>query len=70
MKISYDSEVNALYIRLVEGKIACEVIQLNDRIAINIGPYGQIVGIEVLDASELMSKAGEIRVHLESVAAA
>ena len=31
MKISYDPSVDALYIRLVEGPVQCEVIRLNDR---------------------------------------
>ena len=51
MKISYDSSVDALYIRLVEGPVQCKVIRLNDRVAINIGPQEQVVGIEVLDAA-------------------
>lgn len=28
MRISYDPEVDALYIRLVEGSVECEVIRL------------------------------------------
>ncbi|MBP1465717.1 DUF2283 domain-containing protein [Candidatus Chloroploca sp. M-50] len=70
MKISYDPDVDALYIRLVEGQIECQVIQLNDRIAINVGPDEQIVGIEVLDASDLLPAAGEPRVKLENLVAA
>jgi len=51
MKISYDPTVDALYIRFVEGPVECEVLRLNDRVAVNIGPGEQVVGIEVLDAS-------------------
>jgi len=37
MKISYDSEVDALYIRLIEGKHQCRTLQLTEEIALNIG---------------------------------
>ena len=52
MKISYDSEIDALYIRLVEGKHQCRTLQLTDEIALNIGENELLVGIEVLDAKE------------------
>ena len=45
MEISYDPTVNALYIRLIEGPVECEVMRLNERVAINIGPQEQLVGI-------------------------
>ncbi len=70
MEISYDPTVDALYIRLVEGPMECEVIRLNDRVAINIGPQEQVVGIEVLDASELLPGLSEGKVHLENLVAA
>jgi uncharacterized protein YuzE len=37
MKISYDSESDPLYIRLVEGKERCRILELNNEIALNIG---------------------------------
>ena len=37
MRISYDPECDALYIRLVEGKHECRTVRLNDDIAMNIG---------------------------------
>lgn len=54
MRISYDPKVDALYIRLVEGPVECEVLQINDRVAINLGPGERVVGIEVLDASQVL----------------
>ncbi len=54
MKISYDSEVDALYIRLVEGTHQCRTVRLNDEIALNIGPDELLVGIEVLDAKAVL----------------
>jgi len=54
MKISYDSEVDALYIRLVEGKHECRTLQLTDEITLNIGENELLVGIEVLDATQVL----------------
>lgn len=54
MKISYDPEVDALYIRLIEGKYECRTLRLNEEIALNIGPGEKLVGIEVLDAKEVL----------------
>ena len=68
MKISYDPSVDALYIRFVEGSVECEVIRLNDWVSINIGPHEQVVGIEVLDASEVLSGIKDKKVELENLA--
>ena len=54
MKISYDSEIDALYIRLVEGKHQCRTLQLTDEIDLNIGENELLVGIEVLDATQVL----------------
>lgn len=66
MRISYDPTVDALYIRFVEGAVECEVLQINDRIAINLGPGERVVGIEVLDASQVLDLAGR-KVILENL---
>lgn len=54
MKISYAPKVDALYIRFVEGPIECEMLQINDRVALNVGPGESLIGIEVLDASQVL----------------
>ena len=69
MRIKYDPSVDALYIRFVEGPVECEVIRLNDRVAVNIGPGERVVGIEVLDASEVLEGLQERKVHLENLVA-
>jgi uncharacterized protein YuzE len=43
MKISYDSEIDALYIRLIEGKHECRTVRLNEEIALNIGKGEKLV---------------------------
>lgn len=69
MKISYDPTVDALYIRFVEGSVESEVIRLNESVSVNIGPNEQVVGIEVLDASELLPGIKEHKIELENLVA-
>ncbi len=45
MKISYDPEIDALYIRLIEDKYECRTVRLNEEVALNIGPDEKLVGI-------------------------
>ena len=59
MKISYDAEIDALYIRLIEGKQECRTVRLNEEIALNIGEGEKLVGIEILDAKEVLG-AGKL----------
>jgi uncharacterized protein YuzE len=54
MKVTYDKDVNAVYIQLSlqqpEG-----VIEVADGINIDVSSDGKIVGIELLDATEKVS---------------
>ena len=54
MRLIHDPSADALTIRLVEERVECEVIPLNDQVAVDIGPGERIGAIEVLDASELI----------------
>ena len=67
MKISYDSEIDALYIRLVEGHYECRTVQLNEEIALNIGPNEMLIGIEILDAKEVLGQGQLPAVILENI---
>jgi len=67
MKISYDHEVDALYIRLLEGAYECRTVRLNEEVALNIGPGEQLVGIEILDAKEVLGKGQLPPLILENV---
>ncbi len=64
MKINYDSEIDALYIRLVEGKHQCRTLQLTDEIALNIGQNELLVGREVLDATQVLGSGSRPYVEL------
>jgi uncharacterized protein YuzE len=67
MKISYDSEIDALYIKLVEGKQECRTLQLTEEIALNIGQDELLVGIEILDAKEILGSGNIPNVVLENI---
>ncbi len=69
MRISYDSEVDALYIRLLEGSYQCRTLRLTDEVSLNIGPDEQLVGIEVLDAKTILGKGALPTVVLDNVSA-
>lgn len=70
MKITYDPSVDALYIRFVDQQVECEVIRLNDQVAVDLGPGEVVVGIEVLDASELIPGLKDKGVELENLVVA
>ena len=67
MKISYDPEIDALYIRLIEGKHECRALRLNEEIALNIGEGEKLVGIEILDAKEVLGSGQLPEVVLENL---
>jgi uncharacterized protein YuzE len=67
MKISYDSEIDALYIRLIEGKHECRTVRLNEEIALNIGAGEKLIGIEILDARQVLGSGKSPAVVLEGI---
>ena len=69
MKIVYDPSVDALTIRFVEDRVECEVIRLNDQVAVDIGPGESIVALEILDASELIPGLKERGISIENLVA-
>ena len=70
MKISYDAEVDALYIRLLEGRHECRSVRLSDEVALNIGAGEKLVGIEILDAKEVLGSGKIPAVMLEGLESA
>lgn len=61
MKITYDPQVDALYIRFVDEPVQVTTQRLSEDVAVNYAPDGRIVGIEVLDASEYIFRPGAER---------
>ena len=58
MRITYDPQVDALYIRLTDETAQLTTQRLTEDVAVNYAPDGRIVGIEILDASEYVFRPG------------
>ena len=67
MKITYDKEVDARYIRLLEGQYQCRVVRLTDDIALDFAAGEKLIGIEVLGASRLFEKPETPTVELQDL---
>jgi uncharacterized protein YuzE len=52
MKIKYDPEVDAAYISFKKGPTQVTTVRVTEDLAIDFGPKEEIVGIEILDASQ------------------
>lgn len=67
MRIAYDPEVDALYIRFKEGPVTTE--HVGEGIAMDYDAEGKLAGIEILDATQrLGDPAAVTQVVLENVA--
>ena len=62
VKISYDCEVDALYIRLRETTVTTDLIA--EGIALDYDEAGQIAGIEILNAKTRLDENGTLRSYL------
>ena len=59
MRLEYDKEVDAAYVYLVypmEKGESKKTIELNDNIIVDFNDKGQLIGIEILNASKLLNK--------------
>lgn len=70
MKITYDRQVDAAYIRFKGGRFQVTTHRLTEDVAVDFAPDGSIVGIEVLDASKYLLKHRRLQVKLENLQAA
>ena len=69
MKITYDREVDALYIRFKEATVTTK--HLGEGIAADYDADGHLAGIEILDAKKRLGDPGAFRqVVLEYIALA
>lgn len=68
MKITYDPEVDAAYFSFKKGPTEVTTIRITEDIAIDLGPHEEIVGIEILDASEHFGfQKGKPEIELENI---
>ncbi len=59
MRITYDSEVDALYIRFVETTVTTKHIA--EGIAVDYDADGRLVGIEILDSTKQFGSKDVLR---------
>ncbi len=67
MKITYDKETDALYIHLIEGEHQCKTVRLTEEIALDFARGEQLIGIEILDAREILGKGNLPKVVVENL---
>lgn len=60
MRIEYDPEVDALYVRLSDSKII-ESEQVQPGIVLDFDEAGKVVGVEVLNASNRQTPAAPLK---------
>jgi len=54
MRIEYDREVDALYIRLQESDVS-RTVEIEEGLNLDFDDEGKLIGLEVLDATERYS---------------
>jgi len=57
MKINYDKIADAMYFSMKKGKVA-KTLEMNERLIVDVDKNGNILGIEMLDASGQLPKGG------------
>ena len=67
MRIKYDSEVDAMYIELRKGEFSKNKI-IDDLTIIDLDKDGNMLGIELLDASKRFPGKDFKEVHVENLA--
>ncbi len=67
MKVTYDREADALYIRLLDGQHQCRVVRLTEDVALDFTVGERLVGIEVLGASRLFERPDSPGIDLQDV---
>jgi uncharacterized protein YuzE len=67
MKFEYDKEVDALYIRIEEVKIA-RTEELAEGVNLDFDTQGRLVGIEILNALERYRPSDIFTISTESLA--
>lgn len=66
MKIEYSKDIDALYIKLREGKIT-DSIDIEEGVTVDIDEKGHIVGLEILDASEKLDISDLVNISIENL---
>ena len=66
MRIEYDKEVDALYVRLREAT-PVNNMDIEEGVTVDLDKEGHIVGIEILDASERLGLESLLNFSIENL---
>ncbi|WP_152046417.1 DUF2283 domain-containing protein [Aureimonas psammosilenae] len=58
MRLTYDPQANAAYIRFKDERVEVETIEISASVLIDLAPDGSVYGIELLNANEQL-RAGD-----------
>ena len=64
MKISYDKTVDAMYIKLRTGRFN-HTKKVTKDVLINVSEKGEVLGLEILDASKILGKTDPKNLKIE-----
>jgi uncharacterized protein YuzE len=66
VKIEYSKDIDALYIRLREAKVA-DSLDIEEGVTLDLDENGHVVGLEILDATEKMSLSDIVNISIENL---
>jgi uncharacterized protein YuzE len=66
MKIEYDKDVDALYVRLQEKYVA-RTVEIEDGLNLDIDNEGKLIGLEILDATRRYSLSDIFNISTENL---
>ena len=66
MKIEYDREVDALYVRLQEKYVA-RTVEIEEGLNLDLDDSGKLIGLEILDATERCPLADIFNISTENL---
>ena len=66
MKIEYDREVDALYVRLQEKYVA-RTVEIEKGLNLDLDDSGKLIGLEILDATERYPLADIFNISTENL---
>ena len=64
MKVTYDSDADAMYIYLNEREVA-RTVQVSDRVLVDLDDEGNLRGVEILFVSKALADTDFSHVHLQ-----
>lgn len=67
MKVTYDKEADAIYIRFLDGDFQCRVVRVTDDVSVDFTEDERLVGIEVLGAHRLFSEPDNPAIDLRDI---